>query len=89
MRTNLGGVGGCGALIVVQAARTPTSMQEGKTMFTSGMLEAVEFTITGTSTDPVLRMAFVLSEVIILPREFTNHGNTSMQFSQKTDYGNV
>ena len=89
MRTNLGGVGGCGALIVVQAARTPTSMQEGKTMFTSGMLEAVEFTITGTSTDPVLRMAFVLSEVIILPRELTNHGNTSMQFSQKTDYGNT
>ena len=76
-------------MIVVQAARTPTSMQEGKTMFTSGMLEAVEFTITGTSTDPGLRMVFVLSEVIILPRELTNHGNTSMQFSQKTDYGNT
>ena len=80
MRTNLGGVGGCGALIVVQAARTPTSMQEGKTMFTSGMLEAVEFTITGTSTDPGLRMVFVLSEVIILPRELTNHGNTVTRF---------
>ena len=89
MRTNLGAVGGCGALIVVQAARTPTSMQEGKTIFTSGMFEAVEFTITGTSTDPALTMDFVLYEVIILPRELTNHGNTSMQFSQKTDYGNI
>ena len=46
-------------MIVVQAARTPTSMQEGKTIFTSGIFEAFEFTITGTSTDPVLCMAFV------------------------------
>ena len=58
-RTNLGGVGGCGALIVVQAARTPTSMQEGKTIFTRGIFEAVELTITGTSTDPALTMAFL------------------------------
>ena len=67
-------------MIVVQAARTPTSMQEGKTIFTSGIFEAVEFTITGTSTDPALTMDFVLYEVIILPRELTNHGNILMQF---------
>ena len=67
-------------MIVVQAARTPTSMQEGKTIFTSGIFEAVELTITGTSTDPVLTMDFVLYEVIILPRELTNHGNTVTRF---------
>ena len=46
-------------MIVVQAARTPTSMQEGKTIFTRGIFEAVELTITGTSTDPALMMALV------------------------------
>ena len=68
MAKNLGGVGGCGAFIVVQAATTPprrkqlsiqmrkrrkpASMQAGKTMLRRGMFEADELTITGASKEP-------------------------------------
>ena len=49
---NLGGVGGCGALMVVQAATTPPNMQAGKMMFKSGMFSGEELTITGASKEP-------------------------------------